>query len=135
MFDHFQRQYSREDFPWADLERAARVSFRQVLTTFDLWNKGRQEGSQIRTTCPFHLASAKAELTIDLAREEYRCTICTKHAENIVDFVHRLLPVQRVGAEMWLLQFVPSEQEKVMREFRRLIFWLNECGKNCMASL
>lgn len=133
MFDHFQKQYSREDFPWAHLEKAASVSFRDVLSMFDLWNKGRQEGSQVRMTCPFHLSFTHAEMTIDFGREEYTCTVCTKNPENIVQLVHRLLPVQRVGAEMWLLQFVASERDRVMQEFRHIIYWLNENGKNCMA--
>ena len=135
MFDYFQKSYCREDFPWADLGKARGVSFQHILSTFDMWNKGRQSGSRVVFPCPFHVQNTEEILTVDLTSGDYSCTICTKNTENIVDFVHRLLPVQRVGAEMWLLQFVSSERERIMREYRHIIYWLNDCGKERMAQV
>ena len=128
MFDHFQKSYSRDDFPWADLLKAANVSLREVVSVFDLWSHVRQEGARLYFRCPFHLSSVSAVLVMDLACEQYSCVLCTKDPKDVVDFVHRILPVQRVGAEMWLLQFVASERDRVMQEFRHLIYWLNDCG-------
>ncbi len=135
MFDHFQRTYDRNDFPWAGLEKAVTVSFREVVSVFGLWERVHQEGVELSMPCPFHLSGRTGTLVIDLATERYFCTVCRGNPETIVDLVCRILPVQRVGAEMWLLQFVRGERDRVMQEYRHLIYWLNDLGKKPFAEI
>ena len=128
------RSYTHDDFPELDFRTVGTVSFDIVFRALDLHHWLRKEENVWHGRCPLHAwgCDSAETFTADNERGWYDCSECEWKANggNVSVFVSRYLGIiGQVRTEVWLLQFVESEREKVLKRFGDHIAHLNAVGR------